>query len=292
MTPDVAYFILDYNPQADVKAALKLGAAIRSIVENRDQSLSAEFFVVSQGCQDETHRKILLKNATDHGFHLLDLRTNVGISRGINLVARLSRAKYVCMVSSDCVITQGMDAKLIAALQADPKCQLAIPLSQKSELGYQQHVPPQSFGDRNVPVDEPDRTCITYEFSVAMWPREAFENVGYYDERWKACYENIDWGLRAWLLGYNVKIVGSAFAWHSHGGCIKSGARNHTYDGYIEMNGSFDQSRVATLWDAKWHKLPIDLYGINHAPCQLMNPEAFLKEGGRLALSYVQEVGY
>lgn len=250
---DITYFVLDYNPGGDATARENLVLAVESLRERHDKTLKADFFLVNQGCAESTQRSALEYLALKNNFHYLDLRTNLGISRGINFCANVARSKYVCLVTSDCVITHGMDSALVDYLEREPKCLLAMPMSDKSDVPYQQFVPAEPYGAARVAINQPTvAPVIAHEFSVAIWPRRAFDLVGYYNEKYKACFENMSWALNCYLSGYDVAVVGTAFAWHFHGGCRKSGAAAHAYDGYIKMDGEYDQTKLRLIWNEEW----------------------------------------
>lgn len=50
--------------------------------------------------------------------------------------------------------------------------------------------------------------------AVVMYRRAAVEDVGEFDERYVAGLEDVDWSFRAQLLGYEIRYVPSAIAYH------------------------------------------------------------------------------
>ncbi len=93
---------------------------------------------------------------------------------------------------------------------------------------------------------------IGSELNVMFWRREVFAKVGYFDERWKACYENNDFSLRCFLSGGCTAVSLDSFVWHYHKVTEKSNAREKCYDGYIAGNWS---AEIRKMWDAKWPNL-------------------------------------
>jgi GT2 family glycosyltransferase len=260
MIPDITYLVMDYNP-SDNQAAADAFRDMEYSFDNLDPSISKDVILISQG--NSAYREGFLGFiAHERGWQFLALPKNVGISRGINIGLRLARTPYLGVISSDVIITQGMDTALLSEFKADTLA--VIPRSNKSEIPYQQFIPKCNFGEANVDLTDapPSQSVIAYELSVLFLKTDARNAIGYFDERWKACYENLDYGLRTYLAGYKTIMSNKGFAWHHHGGCIKSGARNQTYADYIDMPNGFDQSKLVPLWEAKWPGLSrvIDLY--------------------------------
>lgn len=287
MIKDITYFVLDFNPVGDKVARENLTLAVETLRDRHDKALAADFFLVNQGSQHSTHRSALEYLALQNDFHYLDLRTNLGISRGINFCVNVARSRYVCLVTSDCIVTRGMDTNLVSYLEREPKCLLAMPLSQKSDVDYQQFIPKEQYGAADVEINQPSISpVIAHEFSVAMWPKRAFDIVGYYNERFKACFENLDWALRCYLSGHNTAIIGNSFVWHYHGGCRKSGAAAHTYDGYIKMDSEYDQTKLRPIWDEEWPGINWDTL---YRPQRLKGPRPNIPWK---KLGYIQDVNY
>ncbi|MCI0565501.1 MAG: hypothetical protein MN733_44120, partial [Nitrososphaera sp.] len=109
-------------------------------------------------------------------------------------------------------------------------------------------------------------------------------------------YENLDYAVRLFLAGGYAAISHDTFCPHDFHMSMRSGARDHAYEGYAGMTSGFDQSVLQQLWETKWPQIKryIDLY----------EPMLYLDHAGRLRdimlqqyrsnvhLPYVQSVGY
>ena len=162
-----------------------------------------------------------------------------------------------------------MDEDLFNKVQIEEIYQ-ATPFTDKSDLDYQTWRPNESFGADHVDLTQLrkqkkslldnllDRQAKTYlrvlaaELNVMFWRREIFEKVGYFDERWKACYENNDFSLRCFLAGGCMAVSMDSFVWHYHKVTEKSKARDKSYKGYIE---NCWPQEIRRLWDEKWPAL-------------------------------------
>lgn len=279
---DITYGVLNYNPTVDAKATTAYINAVESLAQNRSGLYKSEVYLIDQGSQPS----LTVDLANKFGFQAVLLKKNVGISRGINLLANMARGEFVSLVTSDVTFTPGLDDTLVSALAADPKIYQICPVSNNSSLDHQRYDSARKDG---ILVHN-----LTQELTVQFWPRTVFEKIGYFDERWKACYENMDFALRAFLEGGSVVVHQGAFCHHEHNGTTKSGAINQTYEGYIDMPNGLDHGPLLRMWHNKWPALSRYM---NHYETftKDMNPirAAMFHEYSRnVYLPYVQEVSY
>lgn len=279
---DVSYGILHYNPDGKTEPYFAFEKAARSLAENA--TLSREVYIIDQGnCEREARRSHDLAN--ELGFHFIGLKQNVGISRGINLLANMARGRYVSLVTSDVQFTPGLDAKLVQTLETNEDIWQICPASDQSDIIYQKHY----FQSSGIV-----RT-FAQELTIQFWPREVFRKVGYFDERWKACYENLDYAVRIFMAGGYAAISHDAFCPHDFHMSMRSGARDHAYEGYAGMKSGFDQEVLQRLWEVKWPGLRhyedlyrlIDMRDIDSRRSMLCQ-----QYQANLYLPYVQSVGY
>lgn len=279
---EVTYGILNYNPSQDAKATAAYLAAAESLAKNISPDLRSEVYLIDQASQPELTEQI----ARQHGFHAITLRSNVGISRGINLLANMARGRVVSLVTSDVTFTTGLDDRLVKILDENPDIYQICPVSDNSSLDHQRMQQARPDGQL---VDN-----LTQELTIQFWPRKVFDRIGYFDERWKACYENMDFALRAFIDGGRVVVDQGSFCHHELNMCVKSGARNHTYDGYIAMPHGFNQELLTVMWHNKWAGLEryINMYETMTQDMGPLRAVMFHRYGDNVYLPYVQEVGY
>ncbi len=77
------------------------------------------------------------------------LNQNIGISGAANFFVRTSKSPVVGLITSDVIITSGMDEDLYAKVQI-PEIYQAMPFTDKSDLDYQTWQPIESFGSDHV----------------------------------------------------------------------------------------------------------------------------------------------
>jgi GT2 family glycosyltransferase len=279
---DVTYGVLNYNPDNNEVATAAYIAAVESLATNRSKNLTSEVYLFDQASQPDLTGSLARK----HGFNAVTLQSNVGISRGINLLANMARGQYVSLVTSDVTFTPGLDDTLIAALRADPKIYQICPVSDNSSLDHQR-----------APCAREDGILLqnlVQELTIQFWPRTVFEKIGYFDERWKACYENMDFALRAFLEGGSVVIHQGAFCHHEHNGTTKSGAIHKAYDGYLPMPNGLTHDLLMPMWRAKWPNLEryMNHYETFTKDMDPLRAAMFHAYSKNVYLPYVQEVAY
>jgi GT2 family glycosyltransferase len=265
MIPDISYLILNFNPEGEKEAASILNATIDTFYERKSKKLKSDIFLLNQGSV-QSHQAWLLEKQAQYNFSTILLNHNIGISSAINLFARTCKSPVIGLITSDVLITSGMDEDLFNKVQIEEVYQ-AAPFTDKSDLEYQRWSTKENFGSDHIDLAELKkqkasifesllgRQTKTYlrvvasELNVMFWRREIFETVGYFDERWKACYENNDFSLRCFLAGGCTAISMDSFVWHYHKVTEKSRAREKSYIGYIE---NCWPKEIRRLWDEKW----------------------------------------
>lgn len=244
MIPDITYLILNYNSDREKIAQEVLHATIDSFYSRKSPKLSCEVFLLDHGTVP-THREWIVTQKT-YGYSAILLERNIGISGAINFLARKSKSPVVGLITSDIIIASGMDEGLYSKVQI-PEVYQVTPLTDKSDLDYQVWRPSVPYGSDNVDLSDFSKkvgsairwfgsrdsrkylSCVGAELTVMFWRRSVFREVGFFDEKWKACYENIDFGLRCFLKGGCTAISRDSFVWHYHKVTEKNGSRERVY---------------------------------------------------------------
>lgn len=282
---DVTFGVLHYNPNRDPVATAAYVAAVETLATNRSKNLTSEVYLIDQGSQPDLTNDL----GKIYGFQVVTLRSNVGISRGINLLANMARGQYVSLVTSDVTFTSGLDDTLVSALRADPKIYQICPVSDNSSLDHQRYDRAREDG---ILVEN-----IAQELTIQFWPRSVFERIGYFDERWKACYENMDFALRSFIDGGRVIVHQGAFCHHEHNTTTKNGAINSTYNDYIFMPDGFNHEPLSLMWRNKWKNLDRfvtweGLYETIIKDTSRLRAAMFHAYSRNIYLPYIQEPGY
>lgn len=265
MIPDIAYVILNYNPDGEEVAQEILGKTIDAFYSRKSKKITCDVFVLDQGTTVR-HKEWLVGKQQQYGFSVIFLNRNIGISGAINLFVRNNKAAVLGLITSDVIITSGMDEDLYAKVQI-PEVYQAMPFTDKSDLDYQTWQPKEAFGSDRLDLtaltnkgksymarfSNKDAAgylrCVGAELNVVFWRKSIFDKIGYFDECWKAGYENNDFSLRCFLDGGCTAISRDSFVWHYHKVTEKNKARDKIYD-FANRPGSFRKE-----WDDKWPDL-------------------------------------
>ena len=193
MIPDVSYLILNFNPEGENSAADILDATIKTFYERKSTHLKCEVFLLDQGSV-QSHREWLLKKQARYQFSTILLNHNIGISGAINMMARTCKSPVLGLITSDVLITTGMDEDLFNKVQIEEIYQ-ATPFTDKSDMDYHCWLPTESFGADRVNLTNLQsqkaslierllgRQKKTYirvigsELNVMFWRREVFDRV-------------------------------------------------------------------------------------------------------------------
>ncbi|MCV0439785.1 MAG: glycosyltransferase [Hydrogenophaga sp.] len=211
---------------------------MESLHANRNDSITSEVYVIDQGNWYSDYKNRLANLSMGYGFNFISLDHNQGIAGGINLAARLNRSPYLCMVTSDTTFTPELDTVLLGELEAHPDIHQITPAVDKGDVPYQV----QGYTDDTDPI-----RCIAQELTIQCWKRQVFQLIGYWDERWIACYESLDYPLRMFLSGWcSAAITHKISCHHEHNTTYHNGSLADAY------GGKFDHGPLRQMWDAKW----------------------------------------
>ncbi len=306
MIPDIAYLILNYNPDGEAKATDVLNDTIDNLYQRKSDHLKCDVFLLDQG-STSNHRSWLIAKQNQLGFSTILLNRNIGISRAINLFVRTCKSPVVGLITSDVVITTGMDEDLYEKVQI-PEVYQATPFTDKSDIDYQTWLPSEPYGSDHIDLGhlraaktsflEPlfngksknYLRCIGVELNVMFWRTSIFEKVGYFDEQWKASYENNDFSLRCFLDGGCTCISMDSFVWHYHKVTEKNKSKDRSHAGYLD-NWPLETRKI---WDRKWPQL--DSYINVYKPLRNKSvadfPKFYEKFKDNIGLPYVQDIDY
>jgi GT2 family glycosyltransferase len=306
MIPDIRYLILNYNPLGETSATEILCTVMDTFYKCRSSHLSCDVYLLDQG-SPESHRKWLVDKQSQYGFSAILLNRNIGISGAINFLVRTSKSPVIGLITSDVLITKGMDEDLYSKVQI-PEVYQATPFTDKSDVDYQTWQPGEEFGADHVDLTDLKSKEVNFlgkifqkgkkdylryigvEFNVMFWRRTIFDEIGYFDERWKACYENNDFSLRCFLAGGCTALSLESFVWHYH----KVTEKNRSREQCFAHDGEDWAQKLRRMWDDKWPDVNkyIDIYkplkdkNISHYPKLY---EQFKKN---LYLPYEQNIDY
>ncbi len=216
-----------------------------------DQQLCRDFelLVVDNGSTDGS-----VEWLKEQGLPSIFLGTNTGFSGAVNVGIRAAKTPYVILLNNDTEAEPEYVGELLKAIEASPKI---FSVSPKMIQLYHKELMDDA-GDmysimgwayqRGVgqEIERYDRPCHIFSScaGAAIYRREVFEEIGYFDEMHFAYLEDIDVGYRAKIAGYYNLYCPSARVFHVGSGTsgskynsfkVKLAARNNVYLNYKNM---------------------------------------------------------
>ncbi len=198
----------------------------RCVGSLRDQGVGVELMVVDNGSGDGS-----VAYLEREGVAHLALPRNTGFAAAVNLGVSRTEAAAILVLNADTELEPGCAGRLLEALEAD-----------RSLGGVQPRI--LQLEDRETPVaaarlysagqaltadgraletgageqQRPELLARGEVFGVCgaacLLRRELFSELGGYDERYFAFYEDVDLNVRARLAGWRFEYVPEAVVWH------------------------------------------------------------------------------
>ena len=185
---------------------------------------------------------------------LIALPENTGFCHAVNLGIREARSPYVILLNNDTRVEAGFVKGLYDAIRKDEKI---FSVSAKM-LMWDKPELLDDAGDRYCVLGwaysrGKGRPAVDYDKNVsifsacggaAIYRRQVFEEIGYFDEAHFAYLEDIDVGYRAKIYGYKNVYCPSAMVYHVGSGTsgsrynsfkVRLAARNNIYLNYKNM---------------------------------------------------------
>lgn len=192
------------------------------------QSVAVEVLVVDNGSGDGT-----LAYLEREGVPHLSLPRNVGFAAAVNLGARRAEAATILSLNADTVLEPGCVGALAAALAAEPSLGGVQPriLQLEGEAGDPDSPATRLYsagqaltkdgrafelraGEAQGAVPPSPEEIFGVCGAACLLRRELFDQLGGYDERYFAFYEDVDLNLRARIAGWDFAYVPEAAVWH------------------------------------------------------------------------------
>ncbi len=193
-----------------------------------------EILVVDNGSADGSLKMVKEKFPDVRRIEFSD---NTGFCKAVNAGIKAASTEYVLLLNNDTVADEDMVRCLEAALDADAQAFSAaarmINLHEPDKLD--------SAGDfycalgwaysrgKDQPAETYVKPCRIFSAcaGAAIYRRELFDKIGYFDENHFAYLEDMDIGYRANIYGYHNKYAPDAKVYHA--GSAVSGSRHNEF---------------------------------------------------------------
>lgn len=203
-----------------------------------DQDVEIEPMVVDNGSADGS-----LEYLETGGVPHVSLPRNVGFAAAVNLGVARTEAAAILVLNADTVVEPGCIGRLLDALEGDRSLGGVQPRILQLEEGDGRKARADtarlySAGQAltadgravELGAGEPQRPELLERRQVfgvcgaaCLLRRELFADLGGYDERYFAFYEDVDLNVRARIAGWHFEYVPEAVVWHVGNASWKEG---------------------------------------------------------------------
>ena len=192
-----------------------------------DQGAELELLVVDNGSSDGS-----VELLRERGVPHVALPHNTGFAAAVNLGAARTRAPLVLALNADTVLEPGAVGRLAEALATDPGLGGVQPRILQLEPGADRDLAGARLYSRGMALSadgrafeqgageaQDARSATAREVfgvcgAACLLRRDLFEQLGGYDERYFAFYEDVDLNVRARIAGWRFAYVPEAVVWH------------------------------------------------------------------------------
>jgi GT2 family glycosyltransferase len=216
-SPSVTALVLNYNGRE------LLDTALPSLLAQTYQQLSVT--VVDNGSSDGSAAHVRERWPS---VGVLELPVNVGVAAALNRGVESATGDLVALLNNDIELEPDWLERLVATLAEHPE---AASASGKMLRFYDREVIDaagdglrwsgaainRGGGERDTGQYDEAGEVLTACAGAALYRSAAFTAVGPFDEDFWAYLEDVDWGLRAQLLGFTAHYVPAARAYHMRG---------------------------------------------------------------------------
>lgn len=191
-------------------------------------------------------------------FH--DSATNLGFAAANNLAVSLCATEFVALLNPDAFPAADWLGTLVAAARRHPEAGgfgsrqlLAERPDRLDGVGDVYHVGGLSWRDGHgclpTPADDREREIFSPCAAAALYRRDAFLEVGGFDDDFFCYFEDVDLGFRLRLAGYPAFYVPEATVWH-HGAASSAGKNDDfaVFHGHRNLVWCFVKNTPAPLF--------------------------------------------
>ncbi|HEX3872810.1 MAG TPA: glycosyltransferase family 2 protein [Solirubrobacteraceae bacterium] len=194
-----------------------------------------EVLVVDNGSRDDS-----LAWLADHwpDVEVLRIETNIGVAAALNRGVGAARGEYVALLNNDLELEPAWVTELVDALARHPEaasaaCKLRS-YHRRDRLDGAGDILTRAITGNRRGLDEVDhgqyddaQEVFAPTAGAALYRASAFARVGLFDESFFAYLEDVDWGLRARLLGLACRYVPTAVGYHMGSATTRGDANPH-----------------------------------------------------------------
>lgn len=182
---------------------------------------------------------------------IIELEENLGYAAGNNVGIKHAMgdgADYVLILNNDTLVSPDMLGELIQFAQSKPNAGIVGPrmfyANQEDTIFAEGSFIDWGKGEtynrgmfQNASIERETSTPERVDFIAGccvLVSRKFLDEVGGFDPIYFLNFEDVDWGIKAWRLGYEVWYTPDAIMWHKVSGTLGQSSPKNTY--YMTRN--------------------------------------------------------
>jgi len=211
--PLVSIIIVNYNGKTHLEECL-------SSLEKIDYK-NYEIILVDNNSTDTSVEYV--KN-TYPSITIIKLNRNYGFAEPNNIGAKNAKGDYLLFLNNDTTVNPNFISEMVNVLEQDPQiaiCQslLLKPNGEVDSSGDFVDTLGRAYSSKN--KENEVKKILSARGASMMVRKDSFWDLGGFDKRFFASFEDVDMGWRAWIWGYKIVLVPNSIVYHKGGQTVK-----------------------------------------------------------------------
>ena len=212
------FIVVNYNGERSIEKCL------RAILNQSYRKF--DILVIDNNSEDGSIEMITkIKNDSGADIELIRNKENEGFAKAVNRGIEVASSKYIALVNNDAILKSDWLEKMVNAAKGDEKAGTFASkiYFMNGLLDSVGHAIYRGFAvvDRGCfEKDEGQYGTSVYVpgacAAAAFYRKELFDDIGLFDEDYFMYNEDVDLSLRALLMGWKIRYVPEAVAYHFH----------------------------------------------------------------------------
>jgi len=211
--PLVSIIIVNYNGKKYLEKCLD---SLKKITHS-----NTEIILVDNNSTDDSIE--FVKNEYPNVI-IIKLDKNYGFAEPNNIGAKNSQGEYLLFLNNDTEATPNFITELLSNTEKDPKiaiCQslLLKPNGDIDSAGDFVTEQGRAYSSKN--LQNKPTPILSARGAAMIIKKDKFNELGGFDSDYVLSFEDVEIGWKAWILGYQVKVIPSSIVYHHGGSTIK-----------------------------------------------------------------------
>ena len=208
----VSIIIVNYNQR------LYLQKCLKSIHENNHKRI--EVILVDNNSTDDS-LDFVRKNFPK--VNIINLERNYGYAEPNNIGAKMAKGQLLYFLNNDTELCPNSISELVKVIR-EPDiviCQSLLLKSDGKVDSSGDFITTVGLAYKSVKKTDKIKPILSARGAAMMIRKDVFWELGGFDKKFFASFEDVDLGWRAWIFGYKVVLVPSSIVYHVGGKTVK-----------------------------------------------------------------------